>query len=180
MKRALPLLLVMAGCADARDLFRPYTPNSEESRATLAQPWPAPTMDAAFILGCPANPDGSPSPCERCRVKTAVRALRDGKVRNLVFSGNAAHSPAVEADVMATLAVEKGATPERVFREPRALTTWQNVRFSSRIAREHGWHTILFISTSDHVARARRIARWYGLDDARTAYLACDLEPRED
>jgi uncharacterized SAM-binding protein YcdF (DUF218 family) len=181
MKRLLPLLL-LAGCADARDLFRPYVPNQEEIREVQAQPRPAPVMDAAFVLGCPANADGTASPCERCRVKTAVRQYRAGKVRNLVFSGNAAHSPAVEADVMADLAERRGVPREHVFREPRALTTWQNLRFSKQIAAQQHWNTILFISTADHLPRARRLARWYGIDDARTAYVACDrdLPPDSD
>jgi uncharacterized SAM-binding protein YcdF (DUF218 family) len=173
---AFAFAFAFAGCADARDLFRPYVPNADEMREVIAQPWPAPTMDAAFVLGCPVNPDGSPSPCERCRVKTAVRQFRAGKVRNLIFSGNAAHSPDVEADVMADLAERRGVPREHVLREPRALTTWQNIRFSARLARARGFQNILFISTADHLPRARRIARYYGLDDARTAYLACDLD----
>jgi uncharacterized SAM-binding protein YcdF (DUF218 family) len=175
MKR-LVLVIFLAGCADARDLFRPYVPNPDEVREVLAQPRPAPVMDAAFVLGCPANADGTPSPCERCRVKTAVRQYRAGTVRNLVFSGNAAHSPAVEAEVMADLAEHRGVPRDHVFREPRALTTWQNIRFSRKLARAQKWQTILFISTADHLPRARRIARWYGIDDARTAYVACDLD----
>jgi uncharacterized SAM-binding protein YcdF (DUF218 family) len=174
--------LTLGSCADARDLFRPYVPVKQEIEEVLAQPRPAPVMDAAIVLGCPAEADGSPSLCERCRVKTAVRQFRRGLVSNLVFSGGAAHSPDVEADVMGDLAVRRGVPPERVFREGRALTTWQNVRFSQRIAKTHQWHTILFISTADHLPRARRIALWYGFADADTAYQACDrdLPPDSD
>jgi uncharacterized SAM-binding protein YcdF (DUF218 family) len=180
MKRLLALL-ALSGCADARDLFRPYVPNADDIREVLAQPWPPKPLDVAMVLGCPANPDGTASPCERCRVKTAVRQFRAGAVRNLIFTGGAAHSPAVEADVMADLAERRGLPPERVFREGQALTTWQNLRYSLKIARAHGFRTILFISTADHLPRVRRMARYYGVDDARTAYVACDYEePEED
>jgi len=38
------------------------------------------------------------------------------------------------------------------------------------------------ISTADHLPRARRIARFWGLDDARARYFACDrdLPPDSD
>jgi uncharacterized SAM-binding protein YcdF (DUF218 family) len=179
-KAALAGSLALLGCADARDLLRPYVPNPVEMREVIAQPWPAPTMDVAFVLGCPANPDGSVSLCERCRVKTAVRAFRAGKVRNLIFTGGAAHSPDVEADVMARLAVARGVPPASVIREGSALTTWQNIHNSERIARARGFRTILFISTADHLPRARRIARFWGIGDARSGYLACDLEEPDD
>jgi uncharacterized SAM-binding protein YcdF (DUF218 family) len=61
-----------------------------------------------------------------------------------------------------------------VVRERRALTTWQNVRFSLPLL--HGSDTVLVISTADHLPRARRIARFWGLDDARTRYFACDRD----
>jgi len=172
----LALFLAVAGCADARDLLRPYAAAEADARAVLAQPWPPGPLDVAFVLGCPADPDGSASLCERCRVKTAVRQYRKGAVRDLVFTGGAAHSPFVEAEVMGDLAVRRGVPPEHVFREGRALTTWQNIRFSLDLLRKQPWRTILFISTSDHLARARRIARFYGLSDDRTGYLACDLD----
>ena len=181
MSRALVMLaLAVVGCADARDLFRPHVPNAVEMRETAARPWPQPVMDVGLVLGCPADPGGVPSPCERCRVDAAVRVFREGKVRNLIFSGGAAHSPDVEADVMADLAEKRGVPHAHVYREGRALTTWQNLRFSQRIAEAHGFRTILFISTADHLPRVRRLAAFYGIGDERTAYAACDLEPPDE
>jgi uncharacterized SAM-binding protein YcdF (DUF218 family) len=167
------------GCADLRDVLLPYRQAAAEIDAILARA-PSARYDAALVLGCPASFDGTPSPCERCRVKTAVRAYRRGQAGVLVFSGAAAHSPHVEAIVMADLAVARGVPRERVLTEPRALTTWQNLRRSSRLLRERGLRTVLVISTADHLPRARRIARFYGLDDAHTGYLACDRDLPHD
>jgi uncharacterized SAM-binding protein YcdF (DUF218 family) len=115
-------------------------------------------------------------------VKSAVRQYRRGTVGKIIFSGAAAHSPAVEADVMGDLAVRRGVPGSDVLREPRALTTWQNVRFSLAILRAQALATVLVISTADHLPRARRIARFWGLDDAHTRYLPCDrdLPPDSD
>jgi vancomycin permeability regulator SanA len=175
-------LTLLFGCTAARDLLRPYAPIDQEIREVLKQPWPKTPIDVGIALGCPANPDGTASTCERCRVKTAVRQFRKGNIQNLIFSGSAAHSPDVEADVMGDLAVKRGVPAEHVFREGRALTTWQNLRFSARIMRDHGWKTVLIISTADHMPRARRIAEYYGLSRETTGYIACDedLPPDSD
>jgi uncharacterized SAM-binding protein YcdF (DUF218 family) len=173
-------LVSLVGCRDLRDVFLPYRADAADVRAVLAQPLPPPPLDVALVLGCPAERDGTPSLCQRCRVKTAVREYRRGHVRKLLFSGGAAHSPAVEADVMAALAESRGVPPADVLREPRALTTWQNVRFSLALMRAHGLRSTLVVSTADHLPRARRILRFYGADDAQTGYRACDREPREE
>jgi len=170
----LTLVAAVAGCTDLRDVFRPYAKHPEEVEAVLAEQTPLPHYDAALVLGCPALPDGTPSPCERCRVKSAVRQYRRGHVGRIIFSGGAAHSPAVEADVMGDLAVRRGVPAADVVREGRALTTWQNVRFSLRLL--HPGETVLVISTADHLPRARRIARFWGLDDAHARYFACDRD----
>ena len=168
---------LLGGCASSRDLFDPYGPKAaEEMRRVRELPWPKAPIDVGIALGCPADPDGTASLCERCRVKTAVRQFKKATVRNLIFSGGAAHSPDVEAEVMGDLAVKRGVPAANVFREGRALTTWQNLRFSARILAAHGWKTALIISTADHLPRARRIAQYYGLTDENTGYIACDLD----
>ncbi len=171
--------LLGAGCMDARDLFLPYHPESAQVQAMLARPRAA-HYDAALVLGCPAQPDGSASLCERCRVKSAVRLYRRGVVRTLVFSGGAAHSPYVEAEVMGDLAEQRGVPPADVLREGRALTTWQNVRFAKALLDERGARTTLIVSTADHLPRARRIAMFYGFSDEHTGYFACDRDPPPD
>ena len=170
---------LLSSCADARDLFAPYVPSPKEVDALLSQPR-AEHYDAALVLGCPAESDGSPSLCERCRVKSAVRLYRKGVVSRLLFSGGAAHSPYVEADVMADLAVRRGVPVSAVLREGRALTTWQNVRFAKALLEDAHVKTTLVISTADHLPRARRIAKFYEFSDASTGYFACDRDPPPD
>ncbi len=174
MRAALLVLLLITSCADARDLFRPYDPQALEIQAMLKKPMPSPSVDVGIVLGCPADPDGKPSLCEMCRVNAAVTLYQSGAVKNLLFSGGAAHSSDVEAEVMASASIERGVPDEHIFREGRALTTWQNVRFAKKILRAHDFHTVVFISTADHLPRARRIAEYYGFEDSTTGYRACD------
>jgi vancomycin permeability regulator SanA len=179
-RAAFALALLVGGCSGLRDVFTPYKTDWRAVDTLIAEQVPLPHYDAALVLGCPALPDGSPSPCERCRVKSAVRQYRRGSVGKLIFSGGAAHSPFVEADVMGDLAVRRGVPAADVLREGRALTTWQNVRFSLAMMRAHTLSTVLVISTADHLPRARRIARFWGLDDDRTRYFACDRDMPPD
>lgn len=165
-----------AGCTSLRDVFAPYSPHPEEVEALLASQHLLPHYDAALVLGCPAEPDGSPSPCQQCRVATAVHSWRAGRVDAIIVSGGAAHSPLVEADVMAALAERLGVPPTAIVREGRALTTWQNVHFALALLRARHGSTLLVVSTSDHLPRARRIARFWGLDDAHAGYVACDRD----
>src|SRR5260370_26643093 len=131
--RALGALL-LCGCADVRDVFIPYHVRQRDIERVTRLPMPPGVIDAALVLGCPANPDGSPSICQYCRVGAAVRQYQLGRVRYLIVTGGAAHTPSVEADVMGDLAEEQGVPRERVVRDPRALSTWQNARYSLALA----------------------------------------------
>src|SRR5262249_8023376 len=132
--RALGAFLI-CGCADLRDVFVPYHVRQRDIEKLTQLPQPSGVLDAALLLGCPAERDGSPSPCQRCRVDAAVREYQRGRVRYLIVSGGAAHTPAVEADVMGDLAEELGVPRERVVRERHALSTWQNARYSLALVR---------------------------------------------
>ncbi|MCS6915207.1 MAG: YdcF family protein [Myxococcales bacterium] len=176
LRLALSLLLPAAGCAAWHDLFQRDRPTEALVQAALAVPGPA-VADVALVLGCPAAPDGTLSPCQQCRVRSAVRSFRQGRARYLLFSGGDAHNPWVEAEVMARAAVALGVPPERVLREDKALTTWQNVRLSWRLMRRHGLRTALVITTADHLPRARRFVQYHGLP---ATYRACDREPPEE
>lgn len=161
---------LLAGCAAWHDLFQRDQPDPSALSEALAQPAPSST-DVAVVLGCPSEDDGRPSPCLQCRVRAAQQVLAQGRVRALIFSGGAAHNRHIEAEVMAGLAQRRGVGREQILVEGQSLTTWQNLRFSQRIMRAHGFQSALLISTRDHLARARRFAAYYGIP---VALYACE------
>lgn len=169
----LGALLCASGCAAWHDFFQRDQADAPALWQALARPAPSRT-DVAIALGCPSEADGSPSDCLRCRVAAAVRQVQRARVRAVIFSGGAAHNRHVEADVMARLARDWGLAPQQILVEGRSLTTWQNLRFTQRIMRAHGYHTALIISTRNHLPRARRFAEYYGLD---AALAACEDAP---
>ena len=169
----LGVLVLLGGCAPWHDLFQRDRPDEATIQHALRQPAPAAT-DVGIALGCPTEDDGRPSGCLRCRVAGAVRAVREGRVRAVIFTGGAAHNRFVEGAAMAELAARSGLRPDQILVEGEALTTWQNLRFARRIMQAHGYRTALLISARDHLPRARRFADYYGIP---SALVACEDAP---
>jgi vancomycin permeability regulator SanA len=162
--------LLSWGCAAWHDLFQRDRPDGDTLAQALRLPAPTAT-DVGIALGCPSEDDGSPSDCLRCRVAGALRALRQKRVRAVIFSGGAAHNRHVEAEVMAALIRSYGVPESQIMVEGKALTTWQNLRNAQRLMRARGYETALLISTRDHLPRARRFADYYGIP---SALMACE------
>lgn len=114
-------------------------------------------VDTLIVLGCPALPDGSPSPEQRERVMEGVRQFRKGVSGHIIMTGTDAHNQFVEADVMTKLAEANGIPATAIFEETKAHDTIQNVYYSDKIMEAHGWHTAEVISSPYHLARAALI-----------------------
>lgn len=164
-------LACTAGCSDLIHNDRPDPAALERAIAAAGPPMP---LDVALALGCPADDDsGGLSPCEQCRVRSALAAYRRGEVRAIVVSGGPAHNRFIEAATMGAELVRRGVPASAVIEEPGALTTWMNLRLSKRLMRQRGLTTALVISTAAHLPRARRFVEWYGIP---ARYRACDDE----
>lgn len=162
--------LLGSGCAGWHDFFQRDQPSQQTLVQALQQPVPTQT-DVGIALGCPAQDDGTPSDCLRCRVRAAVQALRERRVQKVIFSGGAAHNRYVEGEVMAKLALQSGIPRDRILIEGESLTTWQNLRYAQRIMRRHGLVTALLISATNHLPRARRFAEYYRIP---VALMSCE------
>jgi uncharacterized SAM-binding protein YcdF (DUF218 family) len=114
-------------------------------------------FDTLLVLGYPANPDGTPSPEQRQRVREAVRQYRAGVAPVMILSGGAVHNQFVEADVMARLAESSGVPSRAIVEERRARDTIQNVEYSTEIMHERGWHSVEAITSAYHERRASLI-----------------------
>ena len=119
------------------------------------------TVDTLIVLGCPAEPDGSPSPEQRERVLEGVREFNRRVSNHIIMTGTAAHNQFVEADVMARLAEANGVPATAIFEEDKAHDTIQNIYYSNQIMDAHGWHTAEVISSPYHLARTALILSHY-------------------
>jgi uncharacterized SAM-binding protein YcdF (DUF218 family) len=111
-------------------------------------------FDTIIVLGSPADGDGNPTPEMISRVAEGVREYERGVAPHLIFTGGAAHSPYVEAQVMARVAEADGIPASAITVEPSAHDTIQNTCYSVRIMKDHGWRSAEVISSAYHLPRA--------------------------
>ena len=127
---------------------------------------PAPVLpfSAIIVAGCPARPDGSPSPALRRRVETALHLARQHPHVCLVFTG--AGQPSSEAAVARSLAISSGWSSENILHEERSTSTFENAREAAALLQgislpgavivvTDSWHllrcTFVFRRFFDHV-----------------------------
>jgi uncharacterized SAM-binding protein YcdF (DUF218 family) len=112
----------------------------------------------AVVLGAKVHPDGTPSPALVDRVHVAVGLLREGRARRLLLSGR---TP--EAQTMARIARELGATEEQLALEAESRSTFENAALSAAWLKERQENEILLVSCDFHLARATAHFRRRGL-----------------
>ena len=126
-------------------------------------PQPAPTYDAAIVLGAMVRPDGSPSPALRRRVEHAAALFQAGSVGHLLMSGGAVRHPVPEAEVMRDLALAAGIAPQRIVTETQSFNTIGNARLCAPLVAERGWSRLLLVTDACHIPRSLYIFHRLGL-----------------
>lgn len=135
------VLLLLAWSAIARSL-------APASNTSLTR------FDSIIVLGAPADGDGNPTPEQLARVTEAVHEYQKGVAPRLILTGGATRHGFVEARVMARTAEAQGIPESAIFVEPEASGTFQNACYSTRIMKNHGWHSAEVISTAPQLPRA--------------------------
>jgi uncharacterized SAM-binding protein YcdF (DUF218 family)/glycosyltransferase involved in cell wall biosynthesis len=87
------------------------------------------------------------------RLKQAIDLYRGGYASRLVLSSGFVYSFR-EAEVMRALAIDQGVPASMIVLEQRATNTYENVRFVDAILRDHGWRSILLVTSPYHMRRA--------------------------
>jgi hypothetical protein len=100
---------------------------------------PAAPFDAVVVPGCPSEADGALSRCQMARALWAARLWDLGWAHHFIVSGAAVHSPYVEAEALAEALAALGVPSERIYLEPNALHTDENMYYSLQIARALGF-----------------------------------------
>jgi hypothetical protein len=96
---------------------------------------PARPFDVVIVPGCPSEDDGSLSRCQKGRALWAARLWELGWAEHFITSGAAVYTPYVEAEAIAAAMSALGVPAERIYLEPNALHTDENLYYSLRIAR---------------------------------------------
>ena len=139
--------VVMAGCA-----------GHLEVRAPVEQPF-----DALIIPGCPTLSDGALSRCLQRRAVWAALLWERGQAQHFITSGSAVYTPFVEAEALAVAMTAMGVPADRIYLEPHALHTEENVYNSLRIAKKKGWQRIGVASDRGQALGAcQMLSDWHG------------------
>lgn len=113
----------------------------------------APPLDTAVVLGARVYADGTPSDALVDRVQVGVALLKAGRVKRLVLTGGSPDARPTEADVMAKIARELGATADTLVLETQSRSTFDNARFAVGLLAADE-REIVLVTCDFHVARA--------------------------
>jgi len=121
------------------------------------------TYDAVIVLGGGLDPaatehSGRPEYTAAAeRVLRGFELLREGRAERVLLSGGSLDprpQAVVEADVVAKQLQAWGIPAERIVTEGRSRNTRENAVESERLVREHGWKTLLLVTSAAHMPRA--------------------------
>lgn len=119
-----------------------------------AETWQLKRSDVIVVLGASANKDGTPGSMMRERVLTGVQLFKDGFAPLIMFTGAAAHTKFVEAQVMADLAISEGVPEDKIILESQAHNTAQNAFFSYQVMKERGLKSAVIVTSPQHLLRS--------------------------
>ena len=91
------------------------------------------------------------------RLFEAAGLFHAGKAAHIVVSaGNLPWSDIVapEADWIGQFLVKLGVPADAIVLEPKSRNTRENALFSAAILKDRGWHSILLVTSADHMRRA--------------------------
>jgi hypothetical protein len=109
---------------------------------------PARPFDVVIVPGCPSEPDGSLSRCQMARAVWASQLWQNGWAKHFITSGSAVYTPFVEAEALAAALVVLGVPADRIYLEPNALHTDENMVYSLEILKRLGFHSVAVASNS--------------------------------
>jgi DUF218 domain len=83
-------------------------------------------LDVVLVPGCPSLDDGELSVCQWQRAIWGAHLWQIGVARHVIASGNAVHSPYVEAEALAAGMVAMGVPRRAIYTETQALHSDEN------------------------------------------------------
>lgn len=115
----------------------------------------------------------------RDRVATAVELWRRGVAPTILMSGGVdATTRQHVGERMKSAAIDLGVPENAIFVEGFSTSTFENARFTLRVAREEGWRRAVIVSDDFHLLRARVLFEvWRTRDGVRDDVKIVSLAP---
>lgn len=128
--------------------------------------------DAALVLGCPCQKDGTLSRLQKRRMDHALALHEAGAYTLLCVSGGSVKNEYGEAMHMLAYALQQRDIPHIV--ETKARNTYENFVYASALLKERGVHSLIVITSPFHARRANYFAKRYFSDYCVSTYRAHD------
>ncbi|WP_217594326.1 ElyC/SanA/YdcF family protein [Cohnella sp. GbtcB17] len=125
---------------------------------------PAPS-DVGIVLGASLW-DNKPSPGLRERLDQALSLYRANVFSRFIVTGGLDAGGAVltEAEGMRDYLRQQGVPDSAILIEPKATSTYENLKFSKAIMQAQGWHTAVIVTHQYHGSRSLDIAEALGYE----------------
>lgn len=157
---ALALLGVVA-CVSTVVVAQQYFDSRGHSHIALG------SADVIIVVSAGLTRDQAAlDPFSRARVETGVQLLQAGVAPKLLMSGG--YDPRLQqhlAEEMKQYAISVGAPEGLVLVEGNSLSTFENARFTLRVAREEQWERAVVVSDDFHLLRAWALFAFWGDGD---------------
>jgi uncharacterized SAM-binding protein YcdF (DUF218 family) len=141
-------LLAVAGIVILMILAAPFALNYLGQRLIVSEPLVK--ADAIVVLGGSANGE---------RVVEAVKLYRAGYAPYLLMSGGPLAWKLTDAEWMKKQAEESGVPAGRILLQDRSRSTLEDGKFSLPIVKQHGFRSIILVTSPQHTRRAGRVFR---------------------
>jgi len=130
---------------------------------------PEKTYDVVVLLGGVIDAGGS-NATEAAwgnnveRFLTTYDLLRTGKAKAAIITGGVPSIPAPEARVLGDQLAAWGIERERLLLDEKAVNTRENAQFSAKLVREHGFTSVLLVTSAFHMKRSVAAFKAAGLE----------------
>lgn len=114
---------------------------NHHSRATYNKSISQAPFDVVIVPGIPYD-SAKLNPVFKARLLWAKELYENGLTKNIIFSGNAVHSPYTESVIMKMMADSMGIPTRHTFIEDKALHSNENVAYGVELAHNMGFKNI--------------------------------------
>lgn len=115
--------------------------------------------DAIIVLGCHIR-GMKPSPMLKFRLEKALDLYKRGYADHIIVSGGKGVNEATyESSVMKNWLSTHGVKEDDIFVENKSKSTYENLKFSKKIADNQGYKSVIIVSNDFHIFRSLMIAR---------------------
>ena len=128
------------------------------------------TAYVAMVLGSKVELDGKPSARLRARLDRTLEIYRQNLCAWIITSGGVGKEGFDEAAVMRDYLAANGVPPDRILVDSLGINTQATAVNTARLAREHGFRTVIVVSQYFHVPRSELALRRNGFSTVHTAH----------